>query len=91
MPTTLTSREFNQDHGRAKRAANQSPVIITDRGEPAHVLMSFAEYQRLTTKQTKPKSIVEALAMPPGGEDIDFESVLPRWREFPPAAPFDFD
>ena len=33
MPTTvLSSREFNQDTGRAKRAADSGPVFITDRG-----------------------------------------------------------
>ena len=36
---TLSSREFNQDVSRAKRAANEGPVIITDRGTPAYVLM----------------------------------------------------
>lgn len=39
--TTLSGRELNQDLGRAKRAANEGPVIITDRGRPAHVLLSF--------------------------------------------------
>ena len=48
MPiTTLTSREFNQDSGRAKKAAEKGPVIITDRGKPSHVLLSIAEYRRL--------------------------------------------
>ena len=46
--TTLTSRELNQDVGRAKRAAQSGPVFITDRGRPAHVLMTIAEYRRLT-------------------------------------------
>ena len=32
--TTLTSREFNQDTGRAKTAARHGPVFITDRGKP---------------------------------------------------------
>ena len=49
MPTlTISSREFNQDVGRAKRAAEAGPVIITDRGKPAHVLLNIAEYRRLT-------------------------------------------
>ena len=39
--TTLTSREFNQDHGRAKKAAQKGPVFITDRGTPAFVLLSI--------------------------------------------------
>ena len=38
--TTLSSRELNQDIGRAKRAARNGPVIITDRGRPVHVLLS---------------------------------------------------
>jgi len=36
--TTFSSREFNQDAARAKRAARNGPVFITDRGRPAHVL-----------------------------------------------------
>jgi hypothetical protein len=36
MATTLSSREFNQDTGRAKKAAENGPVFITDRGRPAH-------------------------------------------------------
>jgi prevent-host-death family protein len=70
MPaTTLTSREFNQDTGRAKQAAKQGPVIITDRGRPAHVLLTIEDYQKLTGPQ---RSIVDLLAMP-GAEDIEFE------------------
>jgi prevent-host-death family protein len=45
---TIPSREFNQGPSEAKRAANNGPVHITDRGRPAHVLMSFEHYQQLT-------------------------------------------
>lgn len=45
---TISSREFNQDIAAAKRAAKHQPVCITDRGTPAHVLMSIDEYRRLT-------------------------------------------
>lgn len=38
MITTLSSREFNQDTSRAKKAALIGPVFITDRGKPAHVI-----------------------------------------------------
>ncbi|CAN5712402.1 type II toxin-antitoxin system prevent-host-death family antitoxin [soil metagenome] len=75
--TTITSREFNQDTSRAKKASSEGPVFITDRGEPAHVLMTVTEYRRITGGQ---KSIAELLAMP-GGEDIDFE--IPARRELP--------
>lgn len=71
MPiTTISSRDFNQDTGGAKRAAEAGPVVITERGRPAHVLMTFAAYQRLT--QGGP-SLLEALAMPAEGADIPFE------------------
>ena len=45
--TTLSSGEFNRDIGAAKKAAANGPVFITDRGRPAHVLLSFEDYQRL--------------------------------------------
>lgn len=65
--TTLTSRAFNQDTSRAKKAALEGPVFITDRGKPAHVLLSIEDYQRITGRQ---RSLVAALAMP-GLSDID--------------------
>ena len=68
-PTTYTSREFNQDAGGAKRAAEEGPVYITDRGRPAHVLLSIDEYRRLTEPAA---SIVDLLAMP-SDEGVDFE------------------
>src|SRR5690242_9495325 len=54
--TTLSSREFNQDTSRAKKAAERGPVFITDRGRPAHVLLSIEEYQKLAGRcKTLPK------------------------------------
>lgn len=47
---SVTSRDFNQDAARAKKGALNGPVFITDRGRPAHVLLSIEEYQRLTGK-----------------------------------------
>lgn len=67
--TTLSSRELNQDVGRAKKATRNGPVFITDRGRPAHVLLSFEDYQQLTRQR---RNIADALAMP-GIEDIEFD------------------
>jgi len=67
--TTLSSREFNQDTSRAKKAAAEGPVFITDRGRPAHVLLSIEEYQRITGSHRK---IADALAMP-GVSDIELD------------------
>jgi prevent-host-death family protein len=67
--TTISSREFNQDVSKVKRAATHGPVFITDRGQPSHVLLTIEEYQKITDKKA---SIVELLAMPEAA-DIDFE------------------
>ena len=67
--TTLSSRELNQDVTGAKKATNKGPVIITDRGKPAHVLLRFEDYQRLMQQR---RNIAESLAMP-GVADIEFE------------------
>ena len=76
---TMTSREFNQDVARAKREAMAGPVFITDRGQPAHVLLSIEEYRR---REAKPKSLLETLAQP-GGPEYDFEVEFPRSRDLP--------
>ena len=79
--TTLTSREFNHDIGRAKKAAKSGPVFITDRGKPAHVLLSIEEYRRLAGQR---RTLVEALSMA-GLADIDFEptgvALIDPWTE----------
>ena len=67
--TTLSSREFNQDTSKAKKAAQKGPVFITDRVRPSHVLLSIGDYQEIPGHQA---SIVELLAMP-GADQIDFE------------------
>ncbi|HXO35046.1 MAG TPA: type II toxin-antitoxin system Phd/YefM family antitoxin [Candidatus Acidoferrales bacterium] len=77
--TKLSSREFNQDTSRAKRAAKRGPVFITDRGRPSHVLLTVADYQRITGGQ---KSIAELLAMPEAAR-IEFEPprLKGHWHE----------
>lgn len=71
MVTKFSSREFNQDTSGAKKAAAHGPVYITDRGRPAHVLLSYAEYERLLGAD----HLLDRLAEPAGVEDI--ELVLP--------------
>lgn len=70
--TTISSREFNQDAGGAKRAAENGPVVITDRGRPAHVLLRFEEYRKLLGARP---SLLEQLAQK---EDGDFDFDPPR-------------
>lgn len=66
---TVSSRELNQDVGRAKRAAEEGPVVITDRGRPSYVLLSWAEYRRLSGG---PRNLAAVLAAP-ALSDIAFE------------------
>ena len=82
--TTVSSRDFNQDTSRAKKAAADGPVFITDRGRPAHVLLSIEEYRKLTGQR---QNIMDLLAMPEA-ESIEFEP--PRLGdEFPIPAEFE--
>jgi hypothetical protein len=83
MATTISSRAFNQDAAGAKRACQEGPVFITDRGKPAHVLLSIEQYRRLIGGQ---HSIADLLAMP-GTEDLELP--LPRHDESAQAAQFD--
>ncbi|MBU4527495.1 MAG: type II toxin-antitoxin system Phd/YefM family antitoxin [Hoeflea sp.] len=76
--TTVSSRDLNQDVSRAKKAARDGPVVITDRGKPSHVLMTYAEFERLTGQQ---HNLVDALSMP-GLSEIEFApsrvEIMPR-------------
>lgn len=72
---SISSREFNQDVSKAKRAAEQGPVFITDRGTPAHVLLTIEEYHRLVRKED---TVAAVLSMPESAE-IDF--IPDRLRE----------
>ena len=67
MVTTLTSRQFNQDAGGAKKAAGRGPVFITDRGRPAHVLLTIEDYRRLLGTRV---SLLQALEQ--SGTEADF-------------------
>ena len=67
---TMTSREFNQNTSAVKRVAmEQGEVIITDRGEPSLVVITFERWQKLQRLQP---SLVDMLAMEEV-EDIDFD------------------
>lgn len=78
--TTLSSRQFNQDASKAKKAAMAGPVFITDRGRPAHVLLTFEEYRKITGGRTK---IADLLSMP-GISDIELD--IPQLPDLPQPA-----
>ncbi|AUI66581.1 MULTISPECIES: type II toxin-antitoxin system prevent-host-death family antitoxin [Glaesserella] len=73
----MTSREFNQHSSQAQKAAMVEPVIITNRGTPAFVLMTYREYEKV--QQAKPfRSALEAL-LPIDDDDVELE-LQPRSR-----------
>lgn len=80
--TTLSSRAFNQYASKAKNAAKDGPVIITDRGRPAHVLLTFDDYKKLTGERT---NIADLLAM---SGAADFELTIPPMLELAQSADF---
>lgn len=66
---SISSREFNQDVSKAKRAAEQGHVFITDRGKPAHVLLTIEDYYKLAGST---KNVADLLSMPESAE-IEFD------------------
>ncbi|MBP0616762.1 type II toxin-antitoxin system prevent-host-death family antitoxin [Jiella mangrovi] len=70
---TISSRELNQDIGAAKRAAAVAPVVITDRGRPAFVLMTHAEFRRMSGEKAGPTMLDLLASEEAAGIDFDFE------------------
>lgn len=80
---TFSSRDFNREPGRIKRAAINGPVVITERGRSIIAVMPFAEYERV---KAPPGNILDALDMDEVGDiEVDFG----RPTSFPLPAVFD--
>ncbi len=69
MGRMITSRESDRHPGSAKKAAEEGPVIVTDRGEPAFVLLTYEAFRRLSGDVNP--SLVDLLRQEDG--DFDFE------------------
>jgi PHD/YefM family antitoxin component YafN of YafNO toxin-antitoxin module len=66
---TMTCEEFEEDLERARNAAANGPVFITEDGEDAFVLLTLDEYRRIGGDCD---GITELLAEPEAAE-LDFE------------------
>ena len=75
--TVMTNQEFKQNVSQAQTTVQTEPVIITDRGEPAYVLMTYTEYEK-TLQSKSVRSGLDAL-MPLDAADIELE-LQPRSR-----------
>ncbi len=73
--STMTAREFNQHVSRAKKAAKDGPVIITERGKPAFVLQSHEHYASRTGSAIASPPLAELIA---DDGPLDFEAEFPR-------------
>ncbi len=69
---TYSCREFNQYTSKIQKQARKEPVIISNRGKPDQVLMSYTAYQDLMGKKPK-RTIADALSGSPEVADIDFD------------------
>lgn len=68
---TFSSRDFTRDVSAAKRAADDGPVFITDRGRPAFALLKIDDYYRIVGKDET--TLLDMMDAIPGGEEIEFE------------------
>ena len=85
---TVSSRDFNNDVAGAKRAAAVEPLCITDRGQPAFVLLSMEKFRELThSGKSALDGVLELGAQFSAGE-LNFEwepervSARPRLAQF---------
>ena len=81
---TMSSREFNQSTGIAKVAALTGPVLVTDRGRPSHVLLSYDHYRRLTNGT---RTLADVMGGTPDAGDVQLE--LPERNSVASPAVFD--
>lgn len=77
MTRMMSSREFNQHTGDAKKASLNGPVIVTDRGKPTHVLVSWEEWNR---RQGQEQKATDFLAAP---DSLEIELPLERDKSLP--------
>jgi prevent-host-death family protein len=72
--TIMNSREFNQQVSRAKRAALDGPVFITDRGVEAFVLQSIGDFRAANEAK---RGLFDMLAMS-DSDGMDFDVTIAR-------------
>lgn len=70
---TITGREFGHNVSRAKHLARQGPVFITDRGEPAFVLLNMDAYQSLAGNARAVSLLERVDGLPNSSEVVNFE------------------
>ncbi len=84
--TTLPMPPADGEIGEAARAATDGPVVLTENGQPAFVLMTHDEYVR---RDRWTESVLHAFEDPSPEADFDFDP--PRLRGPSRATPIDLE
>ena len=85
--TTIPARQFARNLAGAKRAADNGPVLITDRGHPAYALLRIEDYYELASDRRPSLSLLELMDTLPATSGFDFEP--PRLSDRPAAPDLD--
>lgn len=79
MTSTITSREVDRDVAAAMQAAERGPVMITDRGQPTHVLLTAAEFERISGWQQLLGDLLRRGQDPTIEFDLLQRRIVPEW------------
>jgi prevent-host-death family protein len=70
---TFSSREFAHNLAGVKRAAQEGPVFITDRGRPTYALMKIEDFRQLANAGAPSRSLLDVMDSLPTTAGIEFE------------------
>jgi hypothetical protein len=73
MTMTVSARTFARDLAAAKRAVNDGPVFITNRGKPMYALLKIEDYYHLTNNRNEP-SLLDLMDSLPHTAGIEYEA-----------------
>ncbi|MCX7303417.1 MAG: type II toxin-antitoxin system Phd/YefM family antitoxin [Hyphomicrobiales bacterium] len=66
----MTSAVFNQNPSKAKKKADEHPLVITDHGLESYVLFSYSDFQEHWRER---RNLLDALRDPSARADLEFE------------------
>lgn len=81
--TIITAEELHENTARATAAAAEAPVLITEGGKPAYVLLSHEEFLALEGKPVPKLTLLDAFADTRPEADFDFEFERIRGKSRP--------
>lgn len=66
----MTSAVFNQNPSKAKKRADEQPLVITDHGKASYVLVRYSDFQAHWRQR---RNLLDALRDPDARVDKEFE------------------